>query len=212
MVIGIGGRGSHTKSNPLVRALLRSDLDDLTIVTDGGPDVARLCTSGKIREIVLDRESFETGMRHAQFRAALRSGDTRVRVYGEGLLEWGLYAAGIRLPYLPVRRSVLPDAGCTDSGLRTVADPYGDAELAALPAIALDAALMQAIRADIHGNGHAVGTNTRFDHLLCHAADRVYVSCEVIAPTGEIVGGRHRTRARIPHVLVTGVVPALGGR
>ena len=39
MTVGIGGWGSRRKPMALVRAILRSDLTDLTIVSYGGPDV-----------------------------------------------------------------------------------------------------------------------------------------------------------------------------
>ena len=41
MTIGIGGWGSRRKPMALIRAILRSDLADLTIVTYGGPDLGR---------------------------------------------------------------------------------------------------------------------------------------------------------------------------
>ena len=49
MTIGIGGWGSRRKPMSLVRAILRSDLKDLTIVTYGGPDVGLLCATGKAK-------------------------------------------------------------------------------------------------------------------------------------------------------------------
>ncbi|MFM7126912.1 MAG: CoA-transferase, partial [Actinomycetota bacterium] len=52
MTIGIGGWGSRRKPMSLVRALLRSDLRDLTIVSYGGPDVGLLCAAGKVRRLV----------------------------------------------------------------------------------------------------------------------------------------------------------------
>ena len=45
MTIGIGGWGSRRKRMSLVRALLRSDLRDLTVVSYGGPDVGLLCAA-----------------------------------------------------------------------------------------------------------------------------------------------------------------------
>ena len=39
MTIGIGGWGSRRKPMALVRALARSDVRDLTVVTYGGPDL-----------------------------------------------------------------------------------------------------------------------------------------------------------------------------
>ena len=49
MTIGIGGWGSRRKPMSLVRALLRTDLKDLTIVSYGGPDVGLLCAAGKVK-------------------------------------------------------------------------------------------------------------------------------------------------------------------
>ena len=46
MTIGIGGWGSRRKPMALVRAILRSDLKDLTIVSWGGPDVGLLARAG----------------------------------------------------------------------------------------------------------------------------------------------------------------------
>ena len=52
MTVGIGGWGSRRKPMAAVRALLRSDLDDLTVVSYGGPDVGLLCAAGKVKKVV----------------------------------------------------------------------------------------------------------------------------------------------------------------
>src|SRR4029453_11712110 len=49
MTIGFGGWGSRRKPMSVVRALFRSDLTDLTVVSWGGPDVGLLCAAGKGR-------------------------------------------------------------------------------------------------------------------------------------------------------------------
>ena len=48
MTVGIGGWGSRRKPMSLVRAILRSDLTDLHLVTYGGPEVGMLCAAGKV--------------------------------------------------------------------------------------------------------------------------------------------------------------------
>ena len=48
MTIGIGGWGSRRKPMAFVRALLRTDVRDLTVVTYGGPDIGLLCAAGKV--------------------------------------------------------------------------------------------------------------------------------------------------------------------
>ena len=52
MAIGIGGWGSRRKPMAAVRAILPSDLTDLTVVSYGGPDVGLLCAAGKVAKVV----------------------------------------------------------------------------------------------------------------------------------------------------------------
>ena len=57
MTIGIGGWGSRRKPMALVRAILRSGLKDLEIVSYGGPDVGLLIAGGiHDRELLRDGE------------------------------------------------------------------------------------------------------------------------------------------------------------
>ena len=78
MTIGIGGWGSRRKPMSLVRAIARSDLRDLTIVSYGGPDIGILCATGKVRRAVygfvsLDSIPLEPHFRQAQIgRASCR--------------------------------------------------------------------------------------------------------------------------------------------
>ena len=53
MTIGIGGWGSRRKPMAFVRALLRTDVTDLTVVTYGGPDLGLLCSAGKVQARLL---------------------------------------------------------------------------------------------------------------------------------------------------------------
>ena len=52
MTIGIGGWAARRKPMSIVRAILRSDLTDLTIASYGGPDVGMLCASGKVSKLI----------------------------------------------------------------------------------------------------------------------------------------------------------------
>ena len=51
MTIGIGGWGSRRKPLAFVRALMRTDVTDLTVVSYGGPDIGLLCSAGKISKL-----------------------------------------------------------------------------------------------------------------------------------------------------------------
>ena len=51
MTVGIGGWGSRRKPMAFVRAILRTDVKDLTVVSYGGPDIGLLCAAGKVRRV-----------------------------------------------------------------------------------------------------------------------------------------------------------------
>jgi glutaconate CoA-transferase subunit A len=211
MTIGIGGWGSRRKPMSLVREILRSDLKDLTVVTYGGPDVGLLCAAGKVRKLVFGFVSLDSIALDPHFRAARQAGAIEVAEYDEGMLQWGLYAAGLKLPFLPTRAGLGSDVMTHNPQLRTVADPYGGDEVLAMPALHLDAALVHMNRADMYGNAQFLGPDPYFDDLFCMAAEQAFVSCEKIVPTAELTVGAHPATLRINRLLVTGVVEAPNG-
>src|SRR6266481_4240729 len=90
MTLGIGGWGSRRKPMSLVRAILRSGLKDLTIVSYGGPDVGLLCAAGKVRKVVFGFVSLDSIPLEPHFRAARQSGAIEAMEVDEGMLQWGL--------------------------------------------------------------------------------------------------------------------------
>src|SRR5690606_28944038 len=106
------------------------------------------------------------------FRAARERGAIEVMELDEGMLQWGLYAAALRLPFLPTRAGLGSDVVRVNPELRTVRSPYGDESLLAMPALHLDVALVHANRADARGNGQILGPDPYFDRLFCMAAQR----------------------------------------
>jgi glutaconate CoA-transferase, subunit A len=211
MTIGIGGWGSRRKPMALVRALVRSDLRDLTVVSYGGPDVGLLCAAGKIRRLIFGFVSLDSIPLEPHFQAARQAGAIEVTEYDEGMLQWALYAAACRLPFLPTRAGLGSDVLTVNPQLRTVRSPYGDAEeLVAVPALPLDAALVHLNRADASGNAQFLGDDLYFDDLFCAAAEQAYVSCERIVPTAELAAAGP-TRLRVHRWMVAGVVEAPNG-
>jgi glutaconate CoA-transferase subunit A len=211
MTIGIGGWGSRRKPMSLVRAILRSDLTDLTVVTYGGPDAGLLLAAGKVRRLVYGFVSLDSIPLEPHFRAARQAGTLAVTEYDEGMLQWGLYAAACRLPFLPTRVGLGSDVPRVNPELRTVTSPYGGEELLAIPALKLDAALVHLNRADAFGNAQFLGPDPYFDDLFCMAATRAYVSCERIVPTAELTATASVQTLRIQRWMVHGVVEAPGG-
>ncbi|MFF9479434.1 CoA transferase subunit A [Streptomyces sp. NPDC014733] len=212
MTLGIGGWGSRRKPLALVREILRSDLRDLTVVSYGGPDVGLLCAAGKVRKLVFGFVSLDSIPLDPHFRAARQSGRIEVAEYDEGMLQWGLYAASLRLPFLPTRAGLGSDVLTVNPRLRTVADPYGGGEeLVAMPALPLDAALVHLNRADAAGNAQCLGPDPYFDDLFCGAAEHAFVSCERIVPTARLTEDTHPATLVVRRFAVEGVVEAPGG-
>src|SRR3984885_8001012 len=128
MTIGIGGWGSRRKPMALVRAILRSGLKDLEIVSYGGPDVVLLIAGGHVRRVVTGFVSLDTIALEPHFRQARQRGAVELTELGEGLLPQGLVAAAHRLPFLPVRAGLGSDVLRVNPDLRTVVSPYGGEE------------------------------------------------------------------------------------
>jgi glutaconate CoA-transferase, subunit A len=211
MTIGIGGWGSRRKPMSLVRAIVRSDLTDLTIVSYGGPDIGLLLAAGKVRRLVYGFVSLDSIPLEPHFRRARQAGAVEVTEYDEGMLQLGLYAAACRLSFLPTRAGLGSDVLRVNPHLRTVVSPYDGEELVAMPALPLDAALVHFNRADERGNAQFLGPDPYFDDLYCMAARQAYVSCERILPTAELTADAPPQTLRIQRWMVRGVVEAPGG-
>jgi glutaconate CoA-transferase subunit A len=215
MTIGIGGWGSRRKPMSLVRALLRSPLTDLTIVSYGGPDVGLLCAAAKVRRLVYGFVSLDSIPLEPHFRSARQNGTIADCVeYDEGMLQWGLYAAALRLPFLPTRAGLGSGVIDVNPGLRTVSSPYDDGEeLLAVPALTLDAAFVHLNRADERGNAQFLGPDLYFDDLFLGACapGRRFVSCERIVTTDELVAGGTFHTLAINRSMVDGVIEAANG-
>jgi glutaconate CoA-transferase subunit A len=213
MTVAIGGWGSRRKPMSLVRAILRSDLTDLTVVAHGGPDLGLLCAAGKVRRVVYAFATLDSIPLEPHFRKARESGAIEDEPLDEGLFHLGLQAAAWRVPFLPTRVGLGSDLRRDNPRLRMVRSPYGDEELVAMPAIEIDAALCHLNRADARGNAMFLGPDLYWDDLMLQAAPtgRRFVSAERIVPTGELAAEGCLHQLRISRMMVDGVVEAPGG-
>ncbi len=212
MTIGIGGWGSRRKPMSIVREILRTDLRDLTVVTYGGPDAGLLCATGRVARLVYGFVSLDSIPLEPHFRKARQAGSFRASELDEGMLQWGLYAAAQRLPFLPTRAGLGSDVLTINPELRLVRSPYDDAEeLVAMPALELDAAFIHMNRADVHGNGQFLGPDPYFDDLYCMAAKRRFMSCEKIVDTADLAKSGSFHTLKIHRAMIDGVIEAPGG-
>jgi glutaconate CoA-transferase subunit A len=207
MTIGIGGWATRRKPMALVRAILRSNLKDLTVVSYGGPDVGMLAAAGRIRKLVFAFVSLDHYPLEPHFRAARQAG-LPVLELDEGMLHWGLRAAAMRLPFLPTRIGIGTDI-IKQPGFRMVTSPYEDGEeLVAVPAIKLDVALLHVHRSDERGNVLTLSPDPFFDELLARAAGQVFVTAEKVVSTAELDLPRQARYNLIERTMITGVAEA----
>jgi glutaconate CoA-transferase subunit A len=212
MTVGIGGWGSRRKPMAFVRGILRSDLQDLTLVSWGGPDVGLLLAAGKVRKVVYPFVSLDSIPLEPLFSRARQEATAEFVEWDEGMFQTGLRAAAQRLPFLPMRAGLGSDVLVNDPTLRTVRSPYADGqELVAVPALDLDVALVHLNRADQHGNASYLGPDPYFDDLFCMAADRAYVSTEQVVDTAGLTVDTPVQRLLLNRMMVTGVVEAPRG-
>ena len=125
--------------------------------------------------------------------------------------EWSHLGMGLRykagamgVPFLPALTMLGSDVAGT-VGLRTVTCPYTGEELAAMPALNPDIALIHAHRADMYGNVQVDGYR-HMDVDMARASRRVIVSAEQIVGTEEIRAQPASTM--LPHFAVDAVVQA----
>lgn len=217
MTVGIGGWGSRRKPMAAVRAIVRAGLRDLTVVSFGGPDVGVLCAAGCVRKVVFGFVTLDSVPLDPHFRAARQGGVVQAMELDEGMVYLGLLAAAQRVPFLPTRAGLGSDVMRVNPELRTVRSPYlgpggepGE-ELVAMPALALDAAVVHVNRADHHGNGQVLGPDPFFDDVMLGAARHRVVTAEQVVAPGELQAYGPLSSVVITRLLTDAVVEAPGG-
>jgi glutaconate CoA-transferase subunit A len=214
MTIGIGGWGSRRKPMSIVRAIARSGLENLTVVSFAGPDLGLLCATGKVTKAVYPFASLDSIPLEPHFRAARQSGTVEDEPWDEGMFVLGLQAAAWRVPFLPTRVGLGSDLVRLNKRLGQVRSPFDDGlELVAVPPLHLDAAICHMNRADERGNASFLGPDLYFDDLFLRAAaTRRFLSVERVVPTAALLEeAGTELRLRVARMMVDGVVEAPGG-
>ncbi len=213
MTIGIGGWGSRRKPMAFIRALLRTDVTDLTVVTYGGPDLGLLCSADKVKRVYYGFVSLDSPPFYDPWFAKARTtGAIEAREMDEGMLRCGLQAAAQRLPFLPIRAGLGSDVRTFwGDELKTVTSPYGDEELVAMPALNLDAAFVHLNLGDARGNAAYTGIDPYFDDLFLMSAQQRFLSVEKVVSTEELVSSVVPQQLLINRMMVDTVVEAPNG-
>ena len=178
MTIGIGGWGPRRKPMALVREILRTNLNDLTLVSYGGADVGMLCAAGRVSKLIFAFVSLDFIPLEPFFRQARQSGKLDVLEIDEGMMLQGLRAAAWRIPFIPTAVGLGTDIVEKTSEIKIINSPYDDKEWVAMPALELDAALIHVDHADSRGVCQISGPDHYMDDWFARAAQNTIVSCD----------------------------------
>lgn len=192
--VGIGGlQGNFAMAT--LRAIARGGPDGLHLVGPAaGMAPEMLIAAGRAVSIKATHMGCDPVIPIAPaFRAAVESGELKVRETDEGLLLTALRAAGQRLPYLPWRGGVGTDLARLEPELTEYVDRPSGVTLMRVPAQFLDVALLRAYEADEFGNVRYHGHSHFSDPAFAKAAARVMVEVERVVDHASFVSAPLRT-------------------
>jgi glutaconate CoA-transferase, subunit A len=221
MTLGIGGWGSRRKPMAVVRALLNSDVTDLTVVSYGGPDVGLLVDAGKVKKVICGFVTLDSIALDPLWRSARQAGAVELMEVDEGMFYLGLQAAAWRVPFLPTRAGLGSSVLDETPAIKTMDNPYQDGPFAnpiteaetlvAMPALNLDVAVIHVNVADEIGNAMILAPDPFFDDLFLGAATTRLVTAEEIVPAGTLSEHGPLERATIHRLLTDKIALAPNG-
>jgi glutaconate CoA-transferase subunit A len=180
-----GGGGLMRRPLDFSRALVRRGVTGLHVFNFlGGLEIDLLLGAGAVSSTNC---AYLGLLEHGQAPNFQRLVGTRgfvVNEHSEFMLALALRAADLGLPFVPSKAPWGSDI-VTDLGLRTVVDPYSGAELLAIPAIALDVAVIHVERVDEDGYVELPAEPDLvwdYDYLVARVATTTIVTAEEIGP------------------------------
>jgi glutaconate CoA-transferase subunit A len=187
-VIIVGGFGTVNHPMPIIRALIRRKVKNLTVIgaATAGLEIDLLIGAGAVRKVIAPYVGAElyAPIGHC-FRRAAENGEVEVYETTEYLLYSQLDAAARGLGFLPWRGGVGTSIPVLNPDYVPFKDPIHGELYLAVPALHADWAIIHVGQADVYGNGQHAGA--RFgDRLLSRAAERVMLTAERIVPNREI--------------------------
>jgi acyl CoA:acetate/3-ketoacid CoA transferase alpha subunit len=189
----------------LAREVLRQGHKDLRVCGQGVLELDLWLAAGIIKKLDITYIGLEVYGTTAALRRAVESGQVETCVeWSNASITWRMKAAAMGVPFLPTR-SMLGTDMLEYSAAKVVEDPFTGIQVALLPALVLDVALIHVHRADKYGNCQIDGISG-FAIEMSRACKRLIISAEEIIPTEEI--RKYPDRTAIPYYLVDAVVHA----
>jgi glutaconate CoA-transferase subunit A len=195
MTVSIGGFLNSSHPMPLVRAIIRNGVKNLTLVgaASAGLETDLLIGAGCVKTVIAPMVSGESlAPIGPSFRYLAQRGELEVIELDEHMYYQGLRAAAELMPSLPWRGGIGTDYARLNPRLKEFDDPITGERLLAVPAIDIDVALIHAGAADPYGNVQHVGTGFG-DRAHHRAADKTIVTVDKVIPNEEVRANPYRT-------------------
>jgi len=195
MTVSIGGFLNSSHPMPLVRAIIRNGVKNLTVVgaASAGLETDLLIGAGCVKTVIAPMISGESlAPIGPSFRYFAQRGELEVVELDEHMYYQGLRAAAALMPSLPWRGGIGTDYAKLNPRLKEFSDPITGERLLAIPAINIDVALIHAGAADPYGNIQHVGTGFG-DRAHHRAADKTIVTVDKVIPNEEVRANPYRT-------------------
>jgi glutaconate CoA-transferase subunit A len=203
-VVIVGGFGTVNHPMPIIRALIRRKIRNLTVIgaATAGLELDLLIGAGCVKKVIAPYVGAEL---HAPvgncFRYAAENDEVEVYETTEYLLYSQLDAAARGLGFMPWRGGVGTSLPVLNKDYVPFNDPISGEPYLAAPALHADWAIIHVGQADRFGNGQHGGA--RFgDRLLSRAAERVMLTAERIVPNAEIRKEPFKTSVAYADVVV----------
>lgn len=195
MVISIGGFLNSSHPMPIIRAIIRNGIKNLTIVgaASAGLETDLLIGAGCAKTVIAPMISGESlAPIGPSFRYFAQRGAIEVVELDEHMYYQGLRAAAELMPSLPWRGGIGTDYAKINPRLKEFDDPVTGERLLAVAAINIDIALIHAAAADPFGNVQHIGTGFG-DRAHHRAADRTIVTVDKVIANEEVRANPYRT-------------------
>lgn len=210
MTVALGGMTLYRRPVAAALGIAAAGRRNLQIVTlTGGIETDLLIGAGCVRRLRSCYTGLEVVGFAPHFTRAVQSGALELVEETEYTLSYGVQAAAMRVPFLPMRGAFArTDIPKVRPDLKPFACPLTGERLFAVPALPVDVAILHAAAADRYGNCNLQGQLALDGHLPA-AARVTVVTAEKIVEPDELKA--MRGGVQLSGVFVTHVVEAPGG-
>ncbi len=178
--LGLGGMTLYRRPVAFVRALLGTDITDLTLLSlTCGFESDLLVGAGRVQRLRTCYFGLESFGLAPMFTQQATAGEVEVIEETEASLAYGLRATAAGVGFMPSRAWLGTDLPRARPDVKTVPDPYSGQVYTAFPALRADVMVIHAPLADRSGNAEVHG-NLALDRELALAADTVIVTAEQV--------------------------------